>query len=231
MTRGDAAKVLRPRPVDRAVDDDVSDLPGAQLLRVRRKCRGRRRPSPPRAAACPRRRDARRSSRPCADPAPRGPPCWRGRRAGSTPNSVIATVLPFRSRIARTRSVPNSSKHPTCTPPKSVMGSPASSRMTSGATKCRETSTSPDARAFDRSARVILTYLMSLNPSAFRSSVTMYWGATQMLGNCAILSLVVSGGGSPEACPGGHPSSPTVPATPRRRSRLVIIPSAPSSAR
>ena len=37
MTRGDAAKVLRPRPVDRAVDDDVSDLPGAQLLRVRRK--------------------------------------------------------------------------------------------------------------------------------------------------------------------------------------------------
>ena len=51
----------------------------------------------------------------------------------------------------------------------------------------------------------------------------MYWGATQMLGECAILSLVVSGGGSAEACPGGHPSSPAVPATPRRRSRLVII--------
>jgi hypothetical protein len=30
-------------------------------------------------------------------------------------------------------------------------------------------------------AVVILTYLMSLNPSDFRSSPTMYWGATQML--------------------------------------------------
>src|SRR3989442_7023223 len=38
MPRGHAAKVLRPRPVDRAVDDDVSDLPGAELLSVRRKC-------------------------------------------------------------------------------------------------------------------------------------------------------------------------------------------------
>ena len=37
------------------------------------------------------------------------------------------------------------------------------------------------------------------------------------------VSVVVSGGGSPEACPGGQPSSPTVPATLRKRSRLVII--------
>src|SRR5207249_9077832 len=59
------------------------------------------------------------------------------------------------------------------------MGSPASSWMTSGATKCRETSTSPDARTFDIPAVVVLTYLMSLNPSAFSSSPTMYWGATQ----------------------------------------------------
>src|SRR5438034_4712331 len=79
----------------------------------------------------------------------------------------------------RTRSVPNSSKQPGCTPPKTVMGSPASSWMTSGATKCRETSTSPDARTFDIPAVVVLTYLMSLNPSAFSSSPTMYWGATQ----------------------------------------------------
>src|SRR5437764_1364458 len=35
---GHAAKVLRPRPVDRAVDDDVSEFPGAELLRIRRKC-------------------------------------------------------------------------------------------------------------------------------------------------------------------------------------------------
>jgi hypothetical protein len=62
------------------------------------------------------------------------------------------------------------------------MGPPASSRRTSGPTKCRETSISPNARAFDIPAVVILTYLMSLNPSAFRSSPTMYWGAAQMLG-------------------------------------------------
>src|SRR5439155_8707563 len=37
MTRGHAAKVLRPRPVDRAAGDDVSDFPGAELLSVRRK--------------------------------------------------------------------------------------------------------------------------------------------------------------------------------------------------
>jgi hypothetical protein len=33
ITRGKAAEVLRPWPVDRAVDDDVSDLPGANLPR------------------------------------------------------------------------------------------------------------------------------------------------------------------------------------------------------
>ena len=84
VTRGEAAKVLRPRPVDRAVDDDVTDLPGAQLLRVRRK---------PEVGVDLSLREqplalvgghARRSSCPCADPARRGPPCWRGRRAGST---------------------------------------------------------------------------------------------------------------------------------------------------
>ena len=53
------------------------------------------------------------------------------------------------------------------------MGSPASSWMTSGPTKCMETSTSPDARALDTPAMVIFTYWMSVNPSAFRSSVTM----------------------------------------------------------
>src|SRR5439155_26674568 len=38
IARGHAAKVLRPRPVDRAVDADVSEFPGAELLRIRRKC-------------------------------------------------------------------------------------------------------------------------------------------------------------------------------------------------
>jgi hypothetical protein len=54
--------------------------------------------------------------------------------------------------------------------------------MTRGATKCRQTSTFPDARSFDIPTTVVLTYSMSPNPSAFRSSPTMYWGATQMLG-------------------------------------------------
>ena len=53
------------------------------------------------------------------------------------------------------------------------MGSPASSWMTSGPTKCMETSTSPDASALETPAMVIFTYLTSVNPSAFRSSVTM----------------------------------------------------------
>src|SRR2546422_6216983 len=33
-------------------------------------------------------------------------------------NWGTATVLPFRSLSVRTRSLPNSSKHPTCTPPR-----------------------------------------------------------------------------------------------------------------
>ena len=53
------------------------------------------------------------------------------------------------------------------------MGAPASSWMTSGPTKCMEISTSPDARAVDTPAMVTFTYLISVNPSAFRSSVTM----------------------------------------------------------
>ena len=39
MTRGHAAKVLRPWPVDRAVGNYVPDLQGAELLRVGRKCK------------------------------------------------------------------------------------------------------------------------------------------------------------------------------------------------
>jgi hypothetical protein len=35
--RDQAAEVLRPGSIRRAVDDDVSDLPGPELLRLRRK--------------------------------------------------------------------------------------------------------------------------------------------------------------------------------------------------
>jgi hypothetical protein len=98
------------------------------------------------------------------------------------------------------------------------MGSPASSCGDQ-----RRDEVNGDIRAFDIPAIVTFTYLTSVNPSAFRRSVTMNCGATQTLGCWAILNVVVSGGGSPEACPGGQPSSPTFPATLRKRSRLVII--------
>ena len=60
------------------------------------------------------------------------------------PSSGTATVLPFRSRMARTWSVPKSSKQPTWPPARKTTGSPASSRTRSGPTKFRTISTSPE---------------------------------------------------------------------------------------
>src|SRR5213080_2653568 len=44
------------------------------------------------------------------------------------PNAGIATRFPLRSRTARICPIPNSSKQPTCMPPKKTTGSPASMR-------------------------------------------------------------------------------------------------------
>ena len=113
-------------------------------------------------------------------PGPRTPPCWRGKRAGH-PSSCTATVFPFRSRIARTRSVPNSSKQPTWPPARITTGSPASSRTMNGAAKCMLMSASPEARA-DSTPEFssFLTYCTSVNPSSRSSSSATYCGAPQM---------------------------------------------------
>src|SRR5262249_11669165 len=81
------------------------------------------------------------------------------------PSESTATVFPFRSRIARTRSVPNSSKQPTCTPASRTTGAPASSCRRNGPPNHRVRSTSPAASAICL-ARTLssLTYCTSVKP-------------------------------------------------------------------
>src|SRR5215831_16350018 len=61
------------------------------------------------------------------------------------PNAGIATRFPLRSRRARICSVPNSSKQPTCRPPKKTTGSPASTRRMYGAENWLLMSIPPEA--------------------------------------------------------------------------------------
>src|SRR5438445_369855 len=70
-----------------------------------------------------------------------------------SPSAGTATVLPLRSRTERTLSVPNSSKHPTCTPESRTRGSPASMRITPASAVARPRSTSPEAH---RRLRVVV---------------------------------------------------------------------------
>src|SRR5262249_40063275 len=89
--------------------------------------------------------------------------------------------------------------------------------------------TSPVARSCHCAAPISagLTYFTLVNPSPRSRSSATNCGAAQRLGLWPIRRVVVSGGGSPKACVGGHPSSPAVPARPRGGSRLVIIPWTP----
>jgi hypothetical protein len=93
-------------------------------------------------------------------------------------------------------SCPNSSKQPTCTQANNVMGSPASIAAMLGGEKCMLRSTSPRASAGVRAAGAVITYSISIKPSARRSVSTTYSGAQQSGSPFAIRILVVSGGPS-----------------------------------
>ena len=90
------------------------------------------------------------------------------------PSPVTATLFPFKSRTERIRFVANSSKQPTWSPARSVIGSPASTRMMVGAPVVTLTSTLPSATALNRpGAPPVSTYSISLKPSVrSRSSAT-----------------------------------------------------------
>src|SRR5437667_5875733 len=140
----------------------------------------------------------------------------------------------MRARIVRIRSVPSSSKQPTCSPARMTIGSPASTRRIPGAAKCPLISASPEASACSTpTVPVVGVYCTWEKPSARSSSSAIHSGLRQVLGTREILSRVVSGGGSAPANSGPSPARLAVPASvrPRKNSRRLIIASAPSSAR
>ena len=145
-----AAEILGPGTVDGAVDDHVPELLCARLLR-----RWRKRHEGIDLALREERNGvghgiryrtqliSRRGSRPTYVAMALRKTC------AAVPSVLTATFFPLRSRIDRTRSVPTSSKHPTCPPAKITAGSPSSSPMRFGPTKFMPRSTVPAARCFD----------------------------------------------------------------------------------
>src|SRR5262252_4712883 len=98
------------------------------------------------------------------------------------PNAGIATRFPLRSRTARICPVANSSKQPTCRPPKKTTGSPASTRRMDGAENWLLMSMAPEANRGFGSAppdASSLRYCTSVKPSAVRSSSATNCGAMQ----------------------------------------------------
>jgi len=103
--------------------------------------------------------------------------CWL-EASSSTP-----TVLPFKSRIVRTRSVPKSSKHPEWPPARMTTGSPASISMRSRALKCMFILASPDASAVSIPLTPgFLMYSRSVKPSVRKNASATNWAAWQMVG-------------------------------------------------
>jgi len=113
---------------------------------------------------------------------------------GARPTACTPTFLPFKSRMLRMPSCPNSSKQPTCTPPTRVSRSPASIVKMLWGEKCREKSTSPRPSAPGTPAGSLHTYWTSIKPSARSSWSATYWGAQQMPALFASRMVVVSGG-------------------------------------
>jgi hypothetical protein len=123
-----------------------------------------------------------------------------------------------------TRSLASSSKQPTCSPASMTIGSPASTRRSTGAAKWPLRSASPDASARS-TPRVpaVGAYCTSVKPSARRRSSAIHSGLRHVLGSWAMRSRVVSGGASAAARAGRRPKTPTVPASvnPRRNFRRL----------
>ena len=109
----------------------------------------------------------------------------------------MATFFPLRSRTARTRSEPNSSKQPAWIPPRMTTGARSSRLMTRGPLKFIARSTLPVATASVNRFPVLNgTYSTSVNPSTRSRSSARYRGAMQMAGLRTSRMRVVSGGGS-----------------------------------
>ena len=109
---------------------------------------------------------------------------------GPARSSGTATVFPFRSRTARTRSVPNSSKQPMWPPAKITIGSPASSRMTAVRNEVHVDVSLARGQSYLKLADPsFLTYCTSVKPSSRRSCSATYWGA---------MTEVAGGPGQPE---------------------------------
>src|SRR5215469_12256563 len=137
-------------------------------------------------------------------------------------------LLPFRSVMLRTLSLPNNSKQPTCTPESRVIGTPPSMAMAKGAAKLTVKSAFPAPTAWAAGAPVVAvrpTKRTSVNPSARNNGSAMYWGATQMPGRLAkIRMLVVSRPSSPARVYGARmrPAAPAMEMVVRRRRRVSI---------
>ena len=139
------------------------------------------------------------------------------------PSAGTPTRIPFRSRIARTRSFPNSSKQPTWIPARKTIGNPASiGRGTVRRTPCRCQSFPP--RTAGPGSIDLVGDVLHIGEA---------FGLQQFLGDVlrrdadprgsgAAGSVVVSGGGSAASDSGFRPRSPAVPARviPRNSRRL-----------
>jgi len=153
-------------------------------------------------------------------------------KSAIAPPYVEPTVRFFRSEMLRICSLPNSSKHPTCTPARIVIGRPASSHLiASGANRKAKFPSSPCASARLYSCP---SKCRTVNPSARSSSSAIYRGASQKIGWFPNRISLVSGGrsaasdfslSSSPAAP--TPASPAAPANAaalvRKRRRLWTI--------
>src|SRR5712692_3142925 len=230
VARDDATEVLRPRAVDGAIDDHVTDFFRPEFLRIGRE--------PQIGVDLPLIEEPHRVGRRVChevDVAARIQ-THVGRHTGdehmlAAPQTEHA-VFPLRSLMVRTRSLPNSSKHPGWTPASITVGSPASTWMRNGAAKAILMSASPALSALYTPAPPgSLRCRTSSNPSPLKSSAATYCGAAQRLVVLTSVSFLTSGGVSAPRYRARASMNPPAPAAPTvlRNTRRVIISSTPPS--
>jgi hypothetical protein len=138
------------------------------------------------------------------------------------PSALTATFLPFRSRSDRTRSLPNSSKHPTWIPARMTSGSSASSCVMIAGAAATVRSASPFAMArLDSTPLAVFTGRTSVKPSARSNACATIRGAPEQISPCSMRRiLVVSGPGSAPSVASKPPRAAVIaPAKPPRNAR------------